>query len=894
MPSLQLRRGLAANRTNITPAAGELIFTTDTQRLYVGDGSTAGGIVIGGQNSGTVTSVDISGGTTGLSATGGPVTDSGTITLAGTLAVTNGGTGQTTANSAFNALAPSQTGNTGKFLTTDGTDTSWATLDSLPSQANNNGKVLVTNGTSASWSTVDIANRLYVTKGGNDSNADGSISKPFLTIGAALSYANTQYPVTVSSATHIAIFIGPGNYAENITINRATTHLFGAEGKLKSTFLNGSVTVEPTQSYQGIFQTNISLNNLFITGGASSALTLAGTVQCSLDVNNCYLYSDSGAGFTTTSTASGGNRIRLYNTDITTVGTAVTLNVTNTTNCIISYMTLSSGSTTNAVNLSGTITLSLVQIATTSATNVINVATGTVSLGYSAVTTTKANGNGINIAAGATVIATAVTYNVVAGTGKAVNGSAGAVYVRGGNYYIPGTNSGIGASVTTFNMQGEVAGTDIISAVPTSVGGTGLSTFGAANRALYSTSASAITAGTLPIAAGGTGGTTASVAINSLLSGVTSISIGAVGATYAAATTTITGNSSVSTPTPFPGNIVIVGGTQSLTNSTAGDVTLQGGTSSGGGVTTGGNVILNGGSAGSFPGYVAIQTYSNSTSLVERLRITSSGAWSVGSTGSDVGTSGQVLTSNGNAAPTWQTMSRVTSVAVSGGTTGLTTSDGPITSSGTITLSGTLAATNGGTAQSTWTTGDLLYASDSNTLSKLAIGTTNQVLTVVGGVPTWAAVSGGGSSDAGTLTGTTLASNVVSSSLTSVGTLSSLTVSGSTTFGTNYTETRTNVTSASSTTIDCSAGNIFNVTMNASITTLAFSNVPVAGRAYNMTLFLNQDATGSRTITWPAAVKWPSGTAPTLTTTGSKTDILNLVTHDGGTTWYGFVAGQNY
>jgi hypothetical protein len=44
---------------------------------------------------GTVTSVDVSGGTTGLTTSGGPVTTSGTITLAGTLAVANGGTGQT-------------------------------------------------------------------------------------------------------------------------------------------------------------------------------------------------------------------------------------------------------------------------------------------------------------------------------------------------------------------------------------------------------------------------------------------------------------------------------------------------------------------------------------------------------------------------------------------------------------------------------------------------------------------------------------------------------------------------------------------------------------------------------------------------------------------------------
>lgn len=57
---------------------------------------------------------------------------------------------------------------------------------------------------------------------------------------------------------------------------------------------------------------------------------------------------------------------------------------------------------------------------------------------------------------------------------------------------------------------------------------------------------------------------------------------------------------------------------------------------------------------------------------------------------------------------------------------------------------GTLGATSGGTAQSTYTTGDILYASATNTLSKLAIGSSTQVLTVSGGVPTWAAAAGGG------------------------------------------------------------------------------------------------------------------------------------------------------
>jgi hypothetical protein len=72
-----------------------------------------------------VTSVDVSGGTTGLTTSGGPVTTSGTVTLAGTLAIANGGTGQTTAANAINGLVPTQTGNNGKFLKTDGSVVSW-------------------------------------------------------------------------------------------------------------------------------------------------------------------------------------------------------------------------------------------------------------------------------------------------------------------------------------------------------------------------------------------------------------------------------------------------------------------------------------------------------------------------------------------------------------------------------------------------------------------------------------------------------------------------------------------------------------------------------------------------------------------------------------------------
>ncbi len=97
----------------------------------------------------------------------------------------------------------------------------------------------------------------------------------------------------------------------------------------------------------------------------------------------------------------------------------------------------------------------------------------------------------------------------------------------------------------------------------------------------------------------------------------------------------------------------------------------------------------------------------------------------------------------------------VTSVDVSGGTTGLTTSGGPITGTGTITLAGTLQADNGGTGQSSYTQGDILYYDATATqLEKLAIGSAGQVLAVSsGGIIEWI------DNDEGDITSISLATN---------------------------------------------------------------------------------------------------------------------------------------
>lgn len=77
---------------------------------------------------GTVTSVAINPQSTGLTFTGGPITTSGTFLVGGTLAIANGGTGETTQGGAINALLPSQSGQAGKYLVTNGASISWSTV----------------------------------------------------------------------------------------------------------------------------------------------------------------------------------------------------------------------------------------------------------------------------------------------------------------------------------------------------------------------------------------------------------------------------------------------------------------------------------------------------------------------------------------------------------------------------------------------------------------------------------------------------------------------------------------------------------------------------------------------------------------------------------------------
>jgi len=109
----------------------------------------------------------------------------------------------------------------------------------------------------------------------------------------------------------------------------------------------------------------------------------------------------------------------------------------------------------------------------------------------------------------------------------------------------------------------------------------------------------------------------------------------------------------------------------------------------------------------------------------------------------------------------------------------------------------------------------------------------------------------------------------------------------------SYTETFVTLTRALTTTIDVSSGNHFYVDLSAGSTTFAFSNPPASGTSYSLILEVDQGSSSSSTISFPSSVKWALGLSPTLTVGASSVDVFVIYTHDGGTTYYGFVAGQD-
>jgi hypothetical protein len=320
----------------------------------------------------------------------------------------------------------------------------------------------------------------------------------------------------------------------------------------------------------------------------------------------------------------------------------------------------------------------------------------------------------------------------------------------------------------------------------------------------------------------------------------------------------------------------------------------------------------------------------------------------------------------------------VTSIDVSGGTTGLTTSGGPITTNGTITLAGTLAtanggtnltsftangavyatstsalttgtlpiasggtnstatptaggagygtgtahaystagtsgqallsggsgaptfgtltAANGGTGQTSYAVGDLLYASTTSALSKLAdVATGNAVISGgVGVAPSYGKIgltthvsgtlptANGGTN----LTSFTANGIVYASSTSALATGSALQWTGTnlSVGGGAQTPSVAVTFSATAMTVNCALSNVFTTTFTANVTTAPTISNASDGQTINW--FITQDATGSRTMTWPTSFKWAGGTAGVLSTAANSVDLLVATYRSSTGFWY--------
>ena len=297
----------------------------------------------GGGGSGTVTSVNVSGGTTGLTTSGGPVTTSGTITLAGTLDVDNGGTGATTAAGARTNLdVPSTSGSgatgtwginiTGNAANVTGTvaianggtgQTTAAAAITALTGTQTSGYYLRSDGTNAALGAIQVAD--VPTLNQNTTGQAGSVANA-LTAGTGISYsAGTTYngstAITINNSAPdqtVVLTGGTGistsgtypSFTITNTLPDQTVSLTGAgTTSISGTYPNFTIT--SNDQYVGTV-TSVSgtgtVNGISLSGTVTSSgsLTLGGAltgVDLATQVTGTLPIANGGTGQTTASAA---------------------------------------------------------------------------------------------------------------------------------------------------------------------------------------------------------------------------------------------------------------------------------------------------------------------------------------------------------------------------------------------------------------------------------------------------------------------------------------------------------------------------------------------------------------------------------------------------------------
>jgi hypothetical protein len=287
----------------VDPNADRIFFWDDsagsTAFLTVGSGLDISGTTLSSTAAGgTVTSVDVSGGTTGLTASGGPVTTSGTITLAGTLAVANGGTGLTALGSANQVLAVNGAGTALEYVSAGGA----GTVTSVSGTGTVSGLTLT--GTVTSSGSLTLGGTL------DDINLASGVT-------GTLPVANGGTGVTSSTGTgSVVLSTSPTLTTPNLGTPSAAT-LTNASGLPIVAGTTGTLSV----ARGGTGATSLTSNNVLLGNGTSAPQTVAPGTSGNVLTSNGSTWQS------TTPSAGGGTRI--YITSVTLGSAAATITIDN-------------------------------------------------------------------------------------------------------------------------------------------------------------------------------------------------------------------------------------------------------------------------------------------------------------------------------------------------------------------------------------------------------------------------------------------------------------------------------------------------------------------------------------------------------------------------------------
>jgi hypothetical protein len=446
-----------------------------------------------------------------------------TNNITGTVAIANGGTGQTTANAAFNALAPSQTGNNGRYLKSDGTNTSWDAIDLSTADITGvlpaaNGGTGVNNGSS----TITLGGNLVTSGAFNTTlTATNTTSVTLPTTGTLATLAGTEALTnkTISGSNNTLSNIANASLTNSaITINGNSVSLGGSttitaaspNALTISTGLSGT-------SYNGSSAVTIAIDSTVATLTGTQTLTNK-TLTSPILTTPALGTPSSGTLTNCTGLPNGG----LVNSAITINGNSVSLGGSTTvtataTNALTIGTGLSGGSYngSSAVTIAIDSTVATLTGAQTLTNKTISGASNTLSnIANASLTNSSVTINGNSVSLGGSTTVTAVNPNALTiGTGLSggsYNGSSAVtVAIDSTVATLTGSQTLTNKTLTSPTMTAPVLGT------PAS-GNLANCTFPTLNQNTTGTAAGL--SATLAVASGGTGVTTSTGSGSTVLS----------------------------------------------------------------------------------------------------------------------------------------------------------------------------------------------------------------------------------------------------------------------------------------------------------------------------------------------------------------------------------------